>query len=136
MKVKEVMSSEVAVIQSNSTIQEAAERMKDLNVGDLPVVVNDEAVGFITDRDITVRAVALGLDTQATSVVNAMTEGILACNEEDDVQNAVKTMADKNVRRMAVVNDKQQLIGIISLNDLAAHADDHMAKEVLKALAR
>ena len=136
MQVKDVMSTKITVIRTNNTLQEAASQMGDLGVGDLPVVLNNEAVGFITDRDITVRAVAHGLDVRKAKVSDAMSEGIMVCREEDDIQSAIRTMADQKVRRLAVMDDNQKLTGILSLSDVAAHADDRLAKEVLQGLAK
>jgi CBS domain-containing protein len=133
MKVKEIMSRPIAIIDTNNTIQEAAEKMKEKNIGDLPVVINKQAVGFITDRDITVRVVAHGLDPKSTVVSDGMSEKIHACSEDDTVEEAARIMSQNKIRRLAVADDQKNLTGLLSLQDLATKADAALAGNVLKS---
>src|SRR5687768_10985150 len=98
MKVREVMTRGAECVRPDNTLQEAAERMRSLDIGPLPVCDNDRLVGMVTDRDITVRATAEGWDPWTTKVREAMTPDILYCFEDDDVKQAAKTMKDKQVR--------------------------------------
>jgi len=137
MKVKEVMNREVALIHTNASVQEAAEMMKERDVGTLPVVLDGEAVGFITDRDITVRVVAKGMDPQKATVIEAITEGVITCKESDDLEKAVKKMADKKIRRMVVTDDTDKLTGILSFDDVAGRAGSEQLKnDILRGIAR
>jgi CBS domain-containing protein len=137
MKVKDVMNREVALIHTNASVQEAAEVMKERDVGTLPVVLDGEAVGLITDRDITVRVVAKGLDPQKATVIEAITEGVITCKENDDLEKAVKKMADKKIRRMVVTDDTDKLTGILSFDDVAGRAGSEQLKnDILRGIAR
>lgn len=136
MKVRDAMTKGVDFISTNSTIREAAEKMKELNVGDIPVVINDEAVGMVTDRDIAVRVVAHGLDPQAAKVVDAMTEGIFTCKEDDEVESAAKIMAKNKIRRLIVTNDNNELTGVVSLGDLATSLEREPACDALQEISK
>jgi len=136
MKVNETMTKDIEFINSNSTLSKAAEKMKDLNVGDLPVVVDGDMVGMITDRDITIRAVAHGLDPKVAKVVDAMSEGVVACREDDDIETAVKLMSDYQIRRLAVKNAGGEMTGMISLGDLATRLDSNAAFEALREISK
>ena len=125
MQVSEVMTRGVECARPADSIARAAEKMRELNVGALPVCGdNDRLVGMLTDRDITVRAVAEGKDPRTTKVRDAMTEGVTYCFEDDDVAEAARLMRDKQVRRLVVLNREKKLVGIVSLGDLAVHTHD------------
>jgi CBS domain-containing protein len=136
MKVSELMTPEVDFVSSDDTIQKAARKMEDLDVGVLPVIVGKELVGMITDRDITVRVAAQGLDPQKAKVVDAITEGVVACKAEDDVNDVARLMKDKKIRRVAVTDDGGQLAGIVSFADLATSADKTLVGEVIRVISR
>jgi CBS domain-containing protein len=119
MRVKDVMTPHAECVGPDDTLQEAARKMRDLDVGPLPVCDHDRVVGIVTDRDITVRATAEGLDPKTATVRAAMTEGIDYCFEADDVAEAERLMAERQVRRLPVMNDQKRLVGIVSLGDLA-----------------
>ena len=108
--------------------------MEELNVGALPVIAADEVVGMITDRDIVVRSVAQGLDPEKHKVMEAATEGVISCNEEDDVSVVVKLMEDNQIRRV-LVKDNGKVTGIISLGDLAVQIQKDKAGEALKEVS-
>jgi len=122
MLVYNVMTKGAECTQPNATLQEAAWRMKDLNVGSLPVCSQDRLVGMVTDRDIIVRSVAEGRDPRADRVQDVMTPGIVYCFDDQDVIEAVELMRDKQVRRLPVLNRDKQLVGIVSLGDLAVES--------------
>jgi len=125
MQVKEVMTSGVECINPDATLQEAAQKMRDLDVGPLPVCgMDDRLAGLITDRDITVRAVAEGQDMRMTHVRDVMTSTILYCFEDQDVQEAARFMQEHQVRRLVVLNRDKRLVGIVSLGDLAVETHD------------
>ena len=93
MKIKDVMTKSVETVRPDQTLQEAASRMKSLDVGPMPVCENDRLVGMITDRDIVVRAAAEGRDVRTTKVREAMTPDVAVCSEDDDVKAAGKDPA-------------------------------------------
>jgi CBS domain-containing protein len=137
MQVKDMMTRGAECIFPDATLQEAAQRMKSLDVGPLPVCENDRLVGMLTDRDITVRAVAEGRDPRATRVRDAMTEGVCYCFEDDDVADAARLMKEKQIRRLLVLDHNKRLTGIVSLGDLAVETgDEHLAGETLERVSQ
>jgi CBS domain-containing protein len=136
MQVRELMTRQVEVVSPDSTVQDAAQKMKDLDVGPLPVCEGDRLVGMITDRDITVRSTAEGYDPWTTRVGDAMTPEVNYCYEDDDVAEAARLMKDKEVRRLAVLSRDKRLVGIVSLGDLAVHlGDEQVSGETLKRVS-
>lgn len=117
-RLRDLMSRDVHVIDPDMTIQEAAATMRDEGFGMMPVRENDRMIGAISDRDIAIRAVAAGMDT-ATPVRDVMSEGIAWAYEDDSVEQAVKTMSERQVRRLPIVDREKRLVGIVSLGDLA-----------------
>jgi len=137
MLVRNVMSRDVQVTQPHSTLREAAELMKVLDVGPLPVCDGDRLVGIITDRDITVRAVAEGQDCWEGKVRDAMSTDIVYCFDDDAVAVAARQMQEKQVRRLMVLNREKKLVGIVSLGDLSVNTGDKQtAGETLQAVSQ
>jgi CBS domain-containing protein len=136
MKVKEVMTGRPECIAPTATVQEAAARMRSLDVGSLPVCDNDRLVGVITDRDIAVRSVAEGHDPTRDHVRETMSPGIIYCFDDQDAKEAADLMGEKQVRRLPVLDRNKQLVGIVSLGDLAVEArDDRMSGDALKHIS-
>jgi len=119
MQLKEVMTRGVEVIAADASLSEAAARMQALDVGLLPVSVGDELVGMLTDRDITVRATAAGDDPLTTRVRDVMTTEIIACYEDEDLTAGAQVMAKRQVRRLLILDRDEQLVGVVSLGDVA-----------------
>jgi CBS domain-containing protein len=134
MRVKDVMTENPQVVRPQASLKEAAEIMKSLDVGVVPVCENDRLVGMVTDRDIVVRAEAEGLSPSAM-VNQAMTSGVTFCLEEDDLDSAAKLMEEKQIRRLPVLNAQHRLVGIVSLGDLAVSGDQQTAGEVLERVS-
>jgi len=125
MRVKDVMTSGVECTRPDASLQEAARKMRDLDVGPLPVCGDsDRLVGMITDRDIAVRAVADGRDPKAARVRDVMTPDVAYCFEDQDVTEAARLMEDNQVRRLVVLNRDKRLVGIVSMGDLAVKTGD------------
>ena len=114
------------VVRPDESLRRAAQVMDELNVGSLPVCDKTGLVGMITDRDITVRATAAGLpgDTQISDV---MSDHARWCTSEQTVQEAMQQMADVQIRRLPVVDSDHQVVGIVSLGDLATRHQGHVA---------
>lgn len=120
MKVSEIMSTPIEEVMDNDMVIRAAGKMKDLGVGALPVKSEgNRLVGMVTDRDIVVRSIAQGLDPAGTPVGDIMTRGIVSCSVDQTPEEAAVIMADAKVRRLAVVNPDDSVVGILSLGDLA-----------------
>lgn len=137
MQVKDVMTRGVECARPTDSIARAAERMKELNVGSLPVCGdNDKLVGMITDRDITTRATAEGCDPSSTCVSDTMTPKVIPVFEDQDVQEAARLMEEHQVRRLVVLNADKRLVGIVSLGDLAVRAgDEQLSGEALEQVS-
>jgi CBS domain-containing protein len=137
MHVYEVMTPGVECVQPTTTLLEAAQKMRDLNVGPLPVCGDDDRLaGIITDRDITVRAVAEGKDPNTTPVRDVMTPKIIYCYEDDDVMEAARLMEEKQIRRLIVLNRDTRMVGIVSLGDIAVDTgDDQLVGHTLEAVS-
>ena len=137
MQVRDVMTHGVECIPPDATLQEAAQRMEALDVGPLPVSEDGRLVGMLTDRDITVRATARGLDPKTTTVRQVLTPRVLYCFEDQDVEDAARLMEAQQVRRLVVLSGDKWLVGIVSLGDLAVETgDEHLAGEALQAVSQ
>jgi CBS domain-containing protein len=135
MIVQHVMSRDVRTVAPESTIREAARIMAEADVGALPVAAGDRLAGMVTDRDIAVRAVAVGKGPD-TTVGEVMTHDVLYCHEDEDVSHISENMADMQVRRLPVVDVDKRLVGIVSLADIALGADTEEAGEALEGITR
>lgn len=124
MQVFEAMTPDVASVRPETTLTEAARIMRRLHVGPLPVCADGRIVGLLTDRDITVRATAEGLDPLSTPVEEVMTREILSCHETEDVADAARKMQMLQVRRLIVLDEGGGLAGIVSLGDIALQSRD------------
>ena len=131
MQVHELMTSKPQFVPSSTTIREAAQKMRDLDCGFLPVAdpQDQKLAGVVTDRDIAVRAVADGLDPNQTTVTDIKSDGVLYCFKDDDVKKAADHMRSKQVYRLIVLDDRQnkKLCGVISLGDILRHKQPELA---------
>jgi CBS domain-containing protein len=137
MLVRDVMTRGPECTRPDATLQQAAEKMKDLDVGSLPVCDHDRLVGVLTDRDITVRSVAEGEDPWTGHVAEVMSPGVFYCFDDEDVEQAAHVMQEKQVRRLPVLErDHKRLVGIVSLGDLAVETgDEGLAGKTLEAVS-
>lgn len=118
MKVQDIMTRTVHSIGPADAIADAARSMADDDIGMLPVIEGTNLIGIVTDRDITVRAVAARIDP-FSPVRRIMSEGVATCSPDDDVEEALGTMSNEQVRRLPVCNDRDEVIGIVGLADIA-----------------
>jgi CBS domain-containing protein len=135
MRIAEIMSP-VETIEPGASVRQAAERMRDLEVGSLPVCDGDRLVGIITDRDITVRATATGADPDSCRVDQAMTARVDCCLADDDVERAVRVMQEKQVRRLPVLDQDHRLVGTVALGDLTAVLDSKVSGTALREISK
>ncbi|EAQ36913.1 putative inosine-5'-monophosphate dehydrogenase protein [Nitrobacter sp. Nb-311A] len=135
MQVQEAMTRDVRVANANETIEQAARLMFDLDAGALPVGENNRLVGMITDRDIAMRAVAQGKGPQ-TKVREVMTDDVKYCFDDQNIDEVTHNMGDIQVRRLPVLNRDKQLVGILSLGDIAVNSDDGAAGGALTGISR
>jgi CBS domain-containing protein len=135
MQIKEVMTPNPEIISPEASLAEAATMMKKLDVGSLPVGNNDSIVGWITDRDITIRATAEHRNPDAAVVQEAMSPTVVFCTESDDVDGCARLMEEKQIRRLPVLNAERRLVGIVALGDLAVSPDKKLAGEILQKVS-
>lgn len=119
MNVAQIMSANVELTDPSMPISEAARRMRDEDIGALPVGENDRLVGMVTDRDIAVRGVAEAKDPDSCTVRDVMSDGVYYCFEDEDVERAAEVMAGHKVRRLPILNREKRLVGVLALADLA-----------------
>lgn len=124
MQLKEFINYRVETAQPGDSLQQAAVKMRDLDVGSLPVCDGQRLVGAITDRDITIRATARGSDPSQTRVAEVMTPEVVYCFENDTAEAAARKMQEYQIRRIFVVNGEKELVGITSLGELATVTRD------------
>ncbi len=135
MKIQEIMTVDVETISPDATTKDAARLMHDRHIGSLPVVDTDgRLLGIITDRDICCKVVATGRDAGWTKVHEVMHKGVTTCFDDQDVNEAARLMSDQHVRRVAVLNRKHDMSGLLSVDDLARCSHD-LAGTVLEATA-
>jgi CBS domain-containing protein len=125
--IREVMTADPRTIEADAAISEAAQVMRDADVGSLVVIEGSDVCGIITDRDIVVRAVADGRDLKQTQVVDVCSRELTTLAPTDSVDDAVKLMRQKAIRRLPVVGESGRLVGIVSLGDLAVEQDPDSA---------
>jgi CBS domain-containing protein len=138
MKIKDVMTKKITTITLDTPLQEAAEKMRENEIGALPVVntASDRIEGMLTDRDIVVRGIALGKNLDNTPAKEVMTVKILYVFEDEDITVAADQMKDNRIRRVVVLNREKRLVGLVSISDLACRGqDEKLASHVLKAAA-
>ncbi|MFN3792753.1 CBS domain-containing protein [Massilia sp.] len=118
--IRDVMTPDVQTISPQETVQRAAQMMDDLNVGAIPVCDGDKLVGMLTNRDITVRAVAAGQSPDQCFVGDVMSTDVRTCYSSQDIDEVLDTMGDVQIRRVPVIDEQsKQLVGIVSLGDIA-----------------
>lgn len=137
MQIRDIMTRQIECCQPESTLREAAEKMRTHNVGVMPICEGSRILGMLTDRDITVRAVAEGRDPNSTQVREVMTQEIACAYEDQDIQEGARLMEQKKVRRLPVLNGSHELVGIVSIDDLAVQARqmERLASSVLAGVA-
>jgi CBS domain-containing protein/uncharacterized protein (DUF2267 family) len=133
--ISDVMTREVEVVNPDDTLTAAAEMMRTLNVGPIPVCDGEKLVGIITDRDIVVRAVAQGMDPSDTRVSQAMTDQVECVFADEDIEVAAWRMREEQIRRILVVDHDKKLVGIVSLGDIAQAMGEDEAGQTLEAIS-
>ena len=123
--IADIMTRTIATVRRDETLQAAAGRMRELDVGALPVVDGKALAGMVTDRDIAVRGVAAGMIPQESRVADVMTEEVRYCRANDSVEQAMAQMGGLQVRRLPVLDAANQVVGIVALADLATRQSAH-----------
>src|SRR5205085_3263697 len=143
MKCSEIMTKDPACCLPTDTVDKAAQLMKTEDVGPIPVVTDHQTkrlVGIVTDRDLALKVVAEALDARSTTVEEVMTTGVVSCRADDDLETALAAMEGHQVRRIPVVDDNDQIVGIIAQADVATRINQpkktaEVVEEISKASA-
>jgi len=133
MKISEIMTRDAAVVSPDVSLVSAARLMRERNIGFLPVAQGQIIVGVLTDRDIVVRSIAEPEDLQSTKVRDVMTRSWIRCYDDQVLTDAVRIFAANRVRRLLVFNRDNKFVGLLSLDDLAAHmSSDRLLGDVVR----
>ena len=135
MRIADIMTRDVTVARPETTLREAAQEMARIDAGSLPVCDGRRLLGIVTDRDIVVRGLAKGLGADS-SITQVMTEGVEYCFDDDDLVEVSDKMASSQIRRIPVVDRDKNLVGIVSLGDVAREARPAEAGDVLEEVSQ
>jgi CBS domain-containing protein len=136
MQVREVMTPEVTTVRPDSTLTEIARIMREQDIGSVPVTENEQLLGMVTDRDIVVRGVVEGHDGLDRTAADVMSPDVRCCTTNDDVEEVLRDMGNRQVRRLPVVDDDRRLVGIVSLGDLSREAKPQETGKSLKDISQ
>ena len=134
MKVKDMMHKGVECVSPDTAIDAIARKMRELDVGAIPVASNGSLVGMITDRDITIRCVAGNEAMSKIKAKDVMTSGVVYCRDNEDVEDAVRIMEGKQVRRLPVLDESMRMVGMVSLGDISHALSQDLTGEVTRAV--
>jgi CBS domain-containing protein len=135
MKVKDVMHRGTEWVPPQTSIAEVARKMRDLDIGAIPVGENDRLIGMVTDRDICCRAVANGPAIGKLTARDVMSKGIFYCRDEEELEDALRIMEQRQVRRLPVINGKKRMVGMLSLGDIGDAASHELCGEVTASVS-
>jgi CBS domain-containing protein len=135
MKVKDMMHKGVECVSPETPVSSIAKKMKELDVGAIPIAKDGKLIGMITDRDIAVRCVAGGEDPAKVKAKDAMTHGVVYCRDSEDVEDAVRIMEGKQIRRLPVLDEAMRIVGMVSLGDVSHALPRDITGEVTRAVS-
>jgi CBS domain-containing protein len=136
MKLNEIMTREVEIIQPDDTLRLAAQKMRDRDIGFLPVCDGENLMGVLSDRDIAIRALADGMDLNVMLSRDLMTSPAIYCFDDQDVTEAAKLMEENQIRRLVVLSrEDKSLVGVVSLGDLARKGITDISGRVLQRVS-
>ena len=136
MKLKDIMTKEVVVVDPKSSLKDAAQKMRIRDIGFLPVYDGDQILGVVTDRDIIVRSTAEGTDPDTSLGRDFITAPAVSCFDDQDVEEAARLMEEHQIRRVIVLSrDDNRLVGVVSLGDIARSSAQKTSAEVLQSVS-
>ncbi|MQW90071.1 CBS domain-containing protein [Sinorhizobium saheli] len=134
MRTEEAMHPGVRWIGPETDLRTVARIMKDEDIGALPVGENDRLIGMVTDRDITLRALANGHDVSELTARDVMTRDIVYCRTTESVEDAIHLMETRKIRRLPVINEQKRMVGMLSLGDISHCTSQQLTGELVKAV--
>lgn len=135
MKVKQAMHPGASWIDPDAPLTDLAERMRKEDIGAIPVGENDKLIGMVTDRDIVIRGLIGKADPLQLTARDVMSEPIMFCHANEDLEDAVRIMERKQIRRLPVIDEHRRMVGMLSLGDVAAQVPASLASEALRAVS-
>ncbi len=135
MKVKQAMHRTAEWRDPSTPLSEIAKLMRDDDIGAVPIGENDRLIGMVTDRDITCRAVADGKDLSTCTARDVMTSGIFYAKEDEDLEEAIELMEEKQIRRLPVIDAQKRLVGMLSLGDVSNAAPNRLTGHLAEAVS-
>jgi len=135
MKVKNAMHEGCEWVSPDTKVTEIAQRMRESDIGAVPVGENDKLIGMVTDRDICCKGVANGHGIEKLTARDVMTQGIVWCRDTDEVNAAINLMQNRQIRRLPVIDKNKRMVGILSLGDISNAASQKLTAEVTKAVS-
>jgi CBS domain-containing protein len=135
MKVKDMMHKGAEFVAPNAKLQAIAKKMRDHDIGAIPVCEDGRPIGMVTDRDIAIRGLADGKDISALEARDVMTRDVIFCRETEDAEDALRIMENNKVRRLPVLDDAEKLVGMVSLGDISHALSRELTGEVTKAVS-
>jgi CBS domain-containing protein len=135
MKVKDVMHHGVTWVEPGTPIREVARRMRNDDIGSIPVGENDRLIGMVTDRDIICRGIADGADIDGLTARDVMSKPIVYCRADDELEHAIRIMEKNKIRRLPVIDKDKRLTGMLALGDISAIGGEEMAGEVMRSVS-
>jgi CBS domain-containing protein len=135
MKVKEAMHKGVEWASPSTSVVKLARLMREHDIGAIPIGEDDRLIGMVTDRDIVCRGLADGKDPTTLTARDVMTKGIVYCRDDEDLDDATRTMELQQVRRLPVIDGHKRMVGILSLGDVSNACPQELSGEVLQAVS-
>jgi CBS domain-containing protein len=136
MKLKEIMTRDVEIVHPDDSLYIAACKMRDRNIGFLPVCDGDRLIGVLSDRDVSVRALAEGVEPNNLVSGDFVSSPVIYCYEDQDVEEAARLMEEHQIRRLVILNRaNKRMVGVISLGDLALNGTRDLSGEVLQSVS-
>jgi CBS domain-containing protein len=137
MKLEEIMTRDVEVVHPDDSIQIAAQKMRDRDIGFLPVCDGEHLVGVLSDRDMAIRVIAGGKDPSTTVSRDLVTKPVIYCFSDQEVGDAARLMHDNQVRRLVVLDrTNKQMVGVVSLGDIATNSAEEISGEALQGISK
>ncbi len=135
MKVKDVMHKGATCVEPSTPVKEIAKRMRESDVGAIPVKADSQLVGIVTDRDITCRALADSGNPAKMTAKDVMTKDVICCSPDDDIQLAIETMEANQIRRLPVTDSHKTMVGMVSLGDISHKVSKELSGAMLRAVS-
>ena len=135
MQVKDMMHKGAEYVAPNAKLQVIAKKMRDYDVGAIPVCEGGKTIGMVTDRDIAIRALVNGKDIATLEAKDVMSKDVIFCRDIEDAEHAIRIMEENQIRRLPVLNDTKKLIGMVSLGDISHALSRDLAGEVTRAVS-